>query len=141
MKRLITLLAPLRSTFDPAPAPTPSPFYVVRFCSAADCRGSIDWSYIYVPSARAMRADEMGSGPVRWMQASLLQPLLEPVTNRLEPYTATSAWSPAPRATGGTRDAGFPFGWVALAGLSVGVIGATAAVLGRPRRVRVARTS
>jgi hypothetical protein len=135
------VVGPLRSTFGPARAPKPSPFYLVRFCSNADCRGRIEWSYLYVPSARTMRANNMGSGPVRWMHASLLQPLLVPVTKGLEPYSATPTWSPAPRVTRGTSDTGFPLGWVALAVLGVGAIGASAAAFGRPRRERVARTS
>lgn len=134
-------VGPLRSTFGPAPAPEPAPFYVVRFCSRADCRGPIDWSYLYVPSARTMRSDNMGSGPVRWMQASLLQPLLGPLTKRLEPYAASPTWSPAPRPTGPTRDTGFPVGWVALAALTAVALGASAAAFGRLGRAGAARTS
>ena len=70
------VVGPLRSTFGRAPAPTPAPFYVVRFCSTSDCQGSVEWSYRYVPSVHAMRADNI----VRWMQASLLRELLGPLT-------------------------------------------------------------
>lgn len=102
----------LRSTFGPARAPEPAPFYVVRFCSRADCRGPSEWSYLYVPSARAMRADDIGSGPVRWMEASLLSSLIAELTKDLEPYPASPAWTPA--ASERAADASFPIGWIAL---------------------------
>lgn len=136
------VVGPLRSTFGPAPAPEPAPFYVVRFCSRADCRGPIDWSYLYVPSAGTMRADNMGSGPVRWMQASLLRSLLGPLTKRLEPHPASTTWTSAPsRSARPTRDTGFPVGWVALAALTAVALGASAAAFARPGRARAARTS
>ncbi len=114
------LVGPLRSTFGAAPAPKPAAFYVVRFCSRADCRGPIDWSYLYVPSARAMRGNNIGSGPVHWMQASLLTPLLAQLTKGLEPYRASPTWMPAaPRpAPTPTQDTGFPIAWVVLAALA-----------------------
>lgn len=88
------VVGPLRSTFGRAPAPKPAPFYVVRFCSGGDCEAGIDWSYIYVPSAARMRADNIGSGRVRWMQATLLAPSLRQLTSGLEPFPATRAWRP-----------------------------------------------
>jgi hypothetical protein len=114
------LVGPLRSTFGPARAPRPAPFYVVRFCPGVDCEGRIDSSYLYVPSARAMRANNIGSGPVHWMQASLLSSLLAQLTRGLEPYPASPTWMPtvpAKRVTS-AHDRGLPVGWVALATLA-----------------------
>jgi hypothetical protein len=129
------LVGPLRSTFGPAPAPKPAPFYVVRFCSGADCRGPIDWSYLYVPSARAMRANNIGSGPIHWMQASLLSPLLAQLTKGLEPYPASATWTPAaPRPVTPAGGTGLPVGLVAPAALAA-VIAFTLWRLGRRRRV------
>jgi hypothetical protein len=106
----------LRSTFGPTPAPKPAPFYVVRFCPRADCRRPSEWSYLYVPSARAMRADNIGSGPVRWMQASLLSSLLADLTKDLEPYPASPTWTPAaPKPATATGDNGLPIGWMGVA--------------------------
>jgi hypothetical protein len=106
----------LHSTFGPTRAPKPAPFYVVRFCSRADCRGPSEWSYLYVPSARAMRANNIGSGPVRWMQASLLSSLLAELTKDLEPYPASPTWTPAaPKPAKVTGDNGLPIGWIAVA--------------------------
>jgi len=128
------LVGPLRSTFGPAPAPKPAPFYVVRFCSTPDCRGPIDWSYLYVPSAKAMRANNIGSGPVHWMQASLLTPLVAQLTKGLEPYPASLTWTPAtPRPATPTRDDAFSIAWVALAALAA-VIALTLWRLGTLRR-------
>lgn len=109
----------LRSTFGPTRAPRPAPFYVVRFCSQADCGGPKDWTYLYVPSAKAMRADGMGSGPVRWMQASLLSSLLAELTKDLEPTPAPPSWTLATtNATETTGDSRFPIGWIAVAVLA-----------------------
>lgn len=109
----------LRSAFGPTRAPKPAPFYVVRFCSQADCRGPSDWTYLYVPSAKAMRADNIGSGPVRWMQASLLSSLLAELTRDLEPYPASATWTPATtNPTKTTGDNRFPIGWIAVAVLA-----------------------
>lgn len=110
----------LRSTFGPTRAPEPAPFYVVRFCSQADCRGLGDWNYLYVPSAKAMRADNIGKGPVRWMQASLLSSLLAELTRDLEPYPASPTWTPVTiDPTTVTGEDRFPVGWIAVAGLAV----------------------
>jgi hypothetical protein len=129
------LVGPLRSTFGPAPAPKPAPFYVVRFCPGADCRKGSDWSYLYVPSARAMRADNIGSGPIRWMQASQLRPLLAQLTEGLEPYRASPTWTPATHGhVTPAGDTGVPFGWVAPAALAA-VIALTLWWLGRRRRL------
>lgn len=115
------VVGPLRSTFGPARAPKPAPFYVVRFCSRADCRGPIDWSYLYVPSARVMRANHIGSGPVRWMQASLLSSLVAELTKNLKPYPASPAWTPAARPARSTGDKGFPIGWITVAVLAAAI--------------------
>lgn len=129
------LVGPLRSTFGPTSAPEPAPFYVMRFCSRANCPGPIDWSYLYVPSARAMRANHIGSGPIRWMQASLLTSLLAQLTKDLEPYPASPTWTPtAPRPTTPTRDEGFPSAWVVLASLAA-IVALTPWRLGSLRRL------
>jgi len=129
------LVGPLRSTFGPAPAPTPAPFYVVRFCSTGDCRGPAEWSYLYVPSADAMRADNIGSGRVHWMRASLLGPLLGPLTRGLEPYPASATWTPATPGPAAPSDAGWPIGLVALTSLGLAaLIAITAWRSGRLRR-------
>ena len=88
------LVGPLRSTFGPAPEPAPAPFYVVRFCSPEGCRGRAEWSYVYAPSPRAMRADNIGSGRVHWMRASVVSTLLADLTRVLEPYPASRSWTP-----------------------------------------------
>ena len=129
------LVGPLRSTFGRAPAPTPAPFYVVRFCSTSNCRGPTEWSYLYVPSVNAMRADHIGSGRVRWMQASLLSELLGRLTQGLRPYPASATWTPAPRRARTPDDAGLPGGPVAMASLVLAaVIGIAAWRFGRLRR-------
>jgi hypothetical protein len=130
------LVGPLRSTFGPAPAPKSAPFYVVDFCLRADCRGPVGWSYVYVPSARVMRADNIGAGPVHWMQASLLTSLLAPLTKGLEPYPASSTWTPATRPATPTGEDGFPIAWIAFAALA----GVTALMLWRIGVLRRARS-
>lgn len=125
------VVGPLRSTFGRAPAPAPAPFYVVRFCSTSDCRRSIEWSYLYVPSVDAMRADDIGSGRVRWMRASLLRELLGPLTLGLRPYPASATWTPSTP----TADArGRPPGSVALPSLLLAAVMAIAALTARTRR-------
>jgi hypothetical protein len=104
----------LHSTGAPGVAPDPAPFYVVRFRSGAGPRSPIAWSYLYVPSASAMRGNEFGSGPVRWMRASFLAPEMAELTKDLEPYPASPTWTPSTSA----RDEGFPVGWVALGALA-----------------------
>ena len=107
------IVGPLRSTFDSAPAPEPAPFYLVRFCGGADgtnCRGPSEWSYLYVPSAKAMLADDIGSGPVRWMHASLLSSLLAGLTKGLDPYPASPTWA----LTASPRDETPPTIWLAV---------------------------
>ena len=96
------LVGSLRSTFGPAREPRPAPFYVVRFCSASDCRGRGRWSYLYVPSSRTMRGTNIGAGGVRWMHASLLSPLIASLTEGLEPYPASSTWMLAEDSKDGT---------------------------------------
>ena len=127
------LVGPLRSTFRPTPAPKPAPFYVVRFCAEADCRGPIDWSYRYVPSARAMRADDIGSGAVRWMDASLLAPLLADLTDGLEPYARSRTWTPSrpqPAVPAGPADG--PPAWIVLGAIAA-LIAFTLWRIRRPR--------
>ena len=108
-------VGPLRSTFGSAPAPAPAPFYVVRFCSPEGCRAPYEWSYVYAPSPRAMRADDMGSGRVRWMRGSLLSSLIADVTRGLEPFPASRSWTPAARTTAArTADADSALAWLVL---------------------------
>ena len=125
------VVRPLHSTFGRAPAPTPAPFYVVRFCSTSDCRGSVEWSYVYVPSVHAMRADNIGSGRVRWMQASLLRELLGPLTLGLRPYPASATWTPT---THTADDRVRPAGSVALPSLALAAVIAIAALTARSQR-------
>ena len=109
------VVGPLRSTFSTAPAPAPAPFYVVRFCSPEGCRAPYEWSYVYVPSPRAMRADDMGSGRVRWMRASLLSSLIADVTRGLEPYPASRSWIPVARKPAARMaDTGSAVAWLVL---------------------------
>jgi hypothetical protein len=109
----------LHSTGVPAASPETAPFYVVRFRAWSDAGEPIAWSYVYVPSARAMRANEFGSGIVRWMRApSLIVPTLGELTAALEPYPASSTWKPSvPR-----EDDRFPVGWVTLGALAAAAI-------------------
>ena len=51
----------LHSTGAPTVTPDPAPFYIVRFRPGVD--SPILWSYLYVPSARALRANDFGRGP------------------------------------------------------------------------------
>lgn len=81
------VVGPLHSTFAPTSAPAPAPFYVVSF---HDGQHEV-WSYIYVPSVRAMRSDAIGRGPVRWRDASLIRASLPDLT-RIEPYPASKTW-------------------------------------------------
>jgi hypothetical protein len=104
----------LHSTGASSVAPAPAPFYVVRFRSEASSRAPIAWSYLYVPSASAMRGNEFGSGPVRWMRASFLAPAVAELTNDLEPYPTSPTWTPTVPA----RDDGLPFAWLALGALA-----------------------
>jgi hypothetical protein len=85
------VVGPLHSTFAPTAAPAPAPFYVVRFEQRAARRQREVWSYVYVPSARAMRSDAFGEGPIRWQDASLIRANLHNLT-RLAPYPASTAW-------------------------------------------------
>jgi hypothetical protein len=94
------VVGPLHSTFAPTSAPAPVPFYVVRFEQRALRRQREVWSYIYVPSARVMRSDAIGEGPIRWQDASLIRANLPDLT-RLDPYPASTAWRPPPN---GRRD-------------------------------------
>jgi hypothetical protein len=67
-----------------------------------------------------MRANNLGSGPVHWMEASLVSSLLAQLTQGLEPYPASTTWmttTPA-RPVTPARDRGFPVGWVALTTLA-----------------------
>jgi hypothetical protein len=109
----------LHSTGVRAGPPDPAPFYVVRFRETEPGR-PIAWSYLYVASARAMRGNEFGSGPVRWMRApSLIVSILGELTNGLEPYPASSTWKPTVSA----RAKPFPLVWAILGALaSVAVI-------------------
>jgi hypothetical protein len=126
----------LRSTFEAAPAPAPAPFFLVRFCGGTDgtdCRGPSEWSYLYVPSAKAMRADNIGSGPVHWMNASLLSSLLDDLTRDLEPYPASPTWA----RTAASPDKRSPLVWVAAA--AVAVVALT--LIGLARRRRTGRSA
>jgi hypothetical protein len=91
------LAGPLNSTGSAAAAPAPAPFYVVRFYSGAVRPGPPRWSYLYVPSAKAMRGNDFGRGRVRWMEAPYLR-LLDTLTEGLEPYPASPTWKPHRRA-------------------------------------------
>jgi hypothetical protein len=114
----------LRSTFEPTRAPKPAPFYVVRFCSRWNCRGPSEWSYLYVPSATAMRADNFGSGPVRWMQASVLSSLLTELTKDIDPYPASPTWTPV-----ATTQARATVDSVSISWIAVAVLAATIALM------------
>jgi hypothetical protein len=103
----------LHSTGAPTAAPEPAPFFVVRFRSGVDARAPILWSYLYVPSVRAQRANDFGRGPVRWRRAEFVRPLLAELTKELEPYAASPTWT----RTVSASDEGFPVGWVALGAL------------------------
>jgi hypothetical protein len=85
------VVGPLHSTFAPTAAPAPAPFFVVRFEQRAARRQREVWSYVYVPSARAMPSDAFGEGPIRWQDASLISANLPDLT-RLDPYPAATAW-------------------------------------------------
>jgi hypothetical protein len=89
------VVGPLHSTFAPRSALAPAPFYVVRFEQRAVRRHRKAWSYIYVPSARAMRSHAFGKGPIRWQDASLIRADLPDLT-WLEPYPASPAWRSSP---------------------------------------------
>lgn len=80
-----------------------------------------------------MWANNMGSGPVHWMQASLLSSLLDQLTKDLEPYAASPTWTPAaPRSAKPTGDNGVPIGWIAVAVLAAAI----ALILWRLGRLR-----
>ena len=129
------LVGPLRSTFGPAPAPEPAPFFVVRFCAQANCRGQIDWSYLYVPSAKVMRANNMGSGAVHWMEASLLSSLLAQLTKGVDPYPESPTWQPSTARPATPTDDGSPIAWVASGALIL-IIGLIVWRLPRSQRMR-----
>ncbi|MEA2442722.1 MAG: hypothetical protein QOJ12_14 [Thermoleophilales bacterium] len=112
----------LHSTGGTGPAPAAAPFYVVRFR---------DWSYIWVPSVGGQRADDFGSGPVRWRSAPFLAPLLAGLTKGLAPYPASSTWSPPARRP---ADAGFPFLPAGFGGLAAAIATAVLLRLTRTRR-------
>ena len=108
-------VGPLRSTFGSAPEPAPAPFYVVRFCSPEGCRPPFEWSYVYAPSPRTMRADDMGSGRVRWMRASVLSSLIADLTRGLAPYPASGSWTPtASKPAAHTVDTASAGAWLVL---------------------------
>ena len=100
----------LHSTGTSTAAPDPAPFFVVRFGFAAGVRSPGTWSYVYVPSRRAMRADDFGSGRLRWMAAPFLAPAIAESTENLEPYPPSPTWTPSVAA----RDEDSPFAWLAL---------------------------
>jgi hypothetical protein len=120
----------LHSTGARGAAPDPAPFYVVRFHAGPTSRAPIAWSYLYVPSASAIRGNEFGSGSVRWMQATFLGPLVADLTDELEPYPASPTWTPSTPA----EEPGFAVGWAALVAVAAVAAGALA-LLGR-RRLR-----
>jgi hypothetical protein len=61
-------VVPLRSNIGaPLSTAAEGPSYVVRFAERTkDGQRHEVWSYLYVPSAGAMRSDEFGHGPARW---------------------------------------------------------------------------
>ena len=118
----------LHSTGAPTGAPEPAPFFVVRFRSASGSRPPVAWSYLYVPSAGAMRGDDFGSGSVRWMRAKFLAPVIAKLTQDIEPYPASPTWTPNAAA----RDDGSPLLWLAL--------GAPAAMLAMLRIIQNLRS-
>jgi hypothetical protein len=120
----------LHSTGGTRGSPAAAPFYVVRFRGRAVGGSSDSWSYIWVPSVRAQRANDFGHGSVSWRSARFLAPLLGPMTKGLEPYPASSTWSPAARPT--TQADDFPVAPVAR--------GALATALGVGLLVWLART-
>jgi hypothetical protein len=120
----------LHSTGARSAAPDPAPFYVVRFHSGPTSRASIAWSYLYVPSASAMRGNEFGSGSVRWMRAPFLGPLVADLTENLEPYPASPTWTPSTPV----EEPGFAVGWAAL--VAVAAVAAGALALRSSRRLR-----
>jgi hypothetical protein len=66
-----------------------------------------------------MRANNIGSGRVHWMQASPLTSSLAPLTKGLAPYPTSASWTPTtPRPAPPTRDQGFPTAWAGLAALA-----------------------
>jgi hypothetical protein len=85
----------LHSTGATRAAPDPAPFYVVRFRSGSERSATVTWSYVYVPSAKAMHANDYGHGPEKWMGARFLDPLIRELTKGLNPFPASSKWSPA----------------------------------------------
>jgi hypothetical protein len=103
------VVGPLHSTFAPTSAPAPAPFYVVRFEQRAARQQREVWSYIYVPSARAMRSDAFGKGPIGWQDASLIRATLPDLT-RLEPYPASPAWRSRPNGHHDVAWVPFPTG-------------------------------
>lgn len=121
----------LHSTGAATVTPDPAPFYIVRFRARVDSGAPILWSYIYVPSARALRANDFGRGPVRWRGAEFLHPLVAELTKELEPYPASPTWTPTVPA----RNEGFPAGWAALGALAAAAVVALAlrAFAGRGR--------
>ena len=127
-------VGPLHSTGGPSASPHPAPFYVVRFRSPGGNRAPIVWSYLYVPSAGAMRGDNFGRGSVRWMAAPFLEPLISQLARDLVPYPPSSSWSPSAAPEQG----GFPLGWVILAALAAA---APLAFMLRARRTRRGRLS
>jgi hypothetical protein len=119
----------LHSTGARGPAPDPAPFYVVRFRADASSRAPITWSYVYVPSAKAMRGTAFGSGPVRWMRAAFLAPAFDAFADDLDPYPASSTWTPRVPPP----DDRFSLPWLALGLLGAITAGALAWAIHRTR--------
>jgi hypothetical protein len=85
----------LHSTGATRAAPAPAPFYVIRFRLGPKRSAAVAWSYVYVPSAKAMRGNDYGRGLEKWMGAQFLDPLIRELANGLNPFPACSMWSPA----------------------------------------------
>jgi hypothetical protein len=125
----------LHSTGAPSTSPEPAPFYVVRFRSQDDPRTAIAGTYLDVPRAREMRGDEFGSGPVHWMTAPFLDPLLAELTADLEPYPSSPTWTP----TAAAPERGHSIGWGVLVALALAAAAAIALALRWVGRSRLGR--
>jgi hypothetical protein len=89
--------------------------YVRRAAPAVNVLGRRLWSYLYVPSARATRGNPFGERSSAWSSVRFPAPLLDRLTNGLEPYPTSPSWRPTAPGAGGR----FPMRWVAIGALAV----------------------
>jgi hypothetical protein len=122
----VNTLALYTSGFEPRSAPRPAPFFTVELTSSIHDPGAAGWSFLYVPSARALkivRADFSGGvydEPTRDSWASLSGEALAAyrrATPVMSPFPADPAWIVA--STANEREVPW---WIVALAIAAGAV-------------------